>query len=111
VTTARLIAIAMVAGGVAPLVAFGIVSLLTSAVSLEADIRLAVAAIAVPHLAGTAVGFWSMRAHVDRHVPLYFGIASAAGGLPGTLIHAWAGGTGLTAHFGVQFFLCDAGVG
>lgn len=98
--TALLVLLAIAAGAVASIVGFGIGSLLTPALSIETGIKLAVAAITVPHLAGTAVRFWMLRGEVDRQVLLYFGIASAAGGLSGALLHARAGGAALTAVFG-----------
>jgi len=42
----------------------------------------------VPHLAGTALRFWLLRAHVDRNVLLRFGLMSAAGGLVGAYLHS-----------------------
>lgn len=97
---ALLIAVALLAGAVASIVGFGIGSLLTPALALETGIKLAVAAISVPHVAGTAVRFCTLRRHVDRHVLLHFGIASAAGGLAGALLHAWAEGPILSGVFG-----------
>src|SRR5712672_1345929 len=52
--------------------------------------RVAVAAVSVPHLAGTALRFWLVRQHVDRRVLGSFGLASAAGGLIGALFQTRA---------------------
>ncbi len=93
--------VAVVAGGVASVVGFGIGSLLTPLLSLRVGTQLAVAAIAIPHFLATALRFWRLRAHVDRRVLLGFGVASAAGGLAGALLHAAAGSRALALVFGV----------
>ncbi len=105
---ALLIAVALIAGGVASIAGFGIGSLLTPALAMETGIKVAVAAISVPHAIGTAVRLWTLRAHVNRGVLLRFGVASAIGGLVGALLHAWAGGAVLTAVFGL--LLLSAGL-
>lgn len=97
---ALLIVLGIIAGAVASVVGFGIGSLLTPALALQAGTKLAVAAVAIPHMAGTALRFWTLRAHVNRNVLLHFGIASAMGGLAGALLHAWVAGPLLTAIFG-----------
>ena len=97
---AGVIAIAILAGAVASVVGFGIGSLITPVLAIETGMKLAVAAVAIPHFAGTLVRFWSLRRAIDRRVLLHFGIASAAGGLLGAVLHAWAGGAALTAVFG-----------
>jgi uncharacterized membrane protein YfcA len=58
-------------------------------------------AVSVPHLAGTALRFWQLRGHVDRRVLLSFGLASAAGGLAGALLHAYANSPALAVALGV----------
>jgi uncharacterized membrane protein YfcA len=93
--------VAIVAGGIASVAGFGIGSLLTPALSLQTGTKLAVAAIAIPHVIGTAQRFWMLRAHVDRRVLLGFGIASAIGGLAGALLHTWVSSRALTIVFGV----------
>ena len=107
--TAFLIVAAILGGVVASIAGFGVGSLLTPALSLETGFKLAVAAVAVPHMAGAAIRLWSLRGHVDRRVLMGFGIASAAGGLAGALLHRWAGGALMTAVFGV--LLAFSGLG
>jgi uncharacterized membrane protein YfcA len=91
----------IVAGGLAAVAGFGIGSVLTPVLALETGTRLAVAAVAIPHVIGTAQRFWLLRAHVDRRVLLGFGVASAAGGLLGALLQSVASGRGLTIVFGL----------
>lgn len=83
-----LFALAIVAGGVAGVVGFGIGSLLTPAVGLLVGTKLAVAMVALPHVAGTAMRLWVLRAEIDRRVLATFGVASAVGGLIGGIAHA-----------------------
>ncbi len=91
--------VACVAGGVASVAGFGIGSILTPWLSIEAGIRVAVAAISIPHLIGTAVRFWMLRGALDRHVLATFGTMSAAGGLAGALLHTVIRSDALTAVF------------
>lgn len=79
-------ATSVAAGGIAALSGFGIGSLLTPLLALYLGTKLAVAAVSIPHFAGTALRFWLLRAHLDRRVLLSFGITSAAGGLLGALL-------------------------
>lgn len=82
-----LIAVAALAGGaVAGVTGFGIGSLLTPALAYQVDARLAVAAVSIPHVIGTAFRFWLLGARVDRRVLWSFGLTSAAGGLTGALL-------------------------
>jgi uncharacterized membrane protein YfcA len=62
--------------------------------------RLAVAAVAIPHAVGTAVRFWLLQGHVDRRVLWSFGLTSAAGGLVGAALHGWTSNRWLEALFG-----------
>lgn len=65
------------------------------------DTSLAIAAVSVPHLIGTAQRFWSMRRNVDRRLLLEFGITSAVGGLVGALLHGRLNSRTLTIVFGL----------
>lgn len=91
----------LVAGLVAAVSGFGIGSLLTPVVALQVDTRLAIAAVSVPHLVGTALRFWTMRASIDRSLLLQFGIPSAIGGIAGALMHGALNSRGLTIVFGL----------
>jgi uncharacterized membrane protein YfcA len=92
--------VALLAGGVAAVTGFGIGSLLTPVLALETGTKLAVAAVAIPHFAGTLQRFWMLRGNVDRRVLLGFGIASAFGGLTGALLHAHFSSPALGVVFG-----------
>src|SRR6266851_2714987 len=86
---AAVIAIAgMIAGAIAAVAGFGIGSILTPIVALRTDTKIAVAALSIPHLLGTAVRFWRLRQFVDRALFLSFGIASC-GGRPDRSAPAW----------------------
>ena len=100
--------VAALAGAISAVTGFGIGSLLTPLLALAVDIRLAVAAVAIPHVAGTALRFWLIDAPVDRGVFRTFGLTSAAGGLIGALMHGWAGSRWLTAVFGLLLLLAAA---
>ena len=93
--------VGLVAAGIAAVTGFGIGSLLTPVLALQTGTKLAVAAIAVPHFIGTAQRFWLLRQYVDRRVLLGFGIASAAGGLVGALVHVWVSSRALSVVFGI----------
>ena len=100
-TDAVLALIAAVAGAIASVTGFGIGSLLTPALSVRAPLNIAVAVVSIPHFIGTVVRFWMLRGHVDRRVLLTFGLASAAGGLTGALLHTRLGSSVLSGVFGV----------
>ncbi|MFN8659228.1 MAG: sulfite exporter TauE/SafE family protein [Candidatus Obscuribacterales bacterium] len=83
-----LMLVAFLAGAVASVSGFGIGSLLTPLLWLHLhDAKLAVAAVSIPHLIGTAVRCWMLRADINKTVLLHFGIASALGGLAGAMAH------------------------
>ncbi len=92
--------VAVVAGMVASVAGFGIGSLLTPVLASEVGTKLAVSLVALPHVGGTAVRLWMLRAHVDRHVLLNFGIASAVCGLAGAVLHAFLTSVILSRIFG-----------
>lgn len=82
---------AALGGGIVAAVAgFGIGSLLTPVLALQVDVRLAVAVVSIPHMAGTAFRFWLLGGRIDRRVLWNFGLMSAAGGLVGALVQARA---------------------
>jgi uncharacterized membrane protein YfcA len=101
VVFAFFVAIASVlAGGIASVAGFGIGSVLTPLFSTQLGAKVAVAAVSIPHVIGTAVRFWLLRGHVDRRIFIWFGITSAVGGLIGALLHAYASSRTLAVVFG-----------
>ncbi len=128
------IVIGVAAGGIAGVTGFGIGSLLTPVLALQVDTRLAVAAVSVPHLAGTALRFWILvprrfawwrgsptaepgrdaaggtaASGIDRRVFWNFGLTSAAGGLAGALLQGWASNRWLTLIFGLLLLFAGGG--
>jgi uncharacterized protein len=91
--------VAMLAGAVASVTGFGVGSLLTPLVGLQTGIKLAVAAVAIPHLAATVLRLWMVRKHVDMRVLWSFGLMSAVGGLAGAFLHTFVESPALTAVF------------
>jgi uncharacterized membrane protein YfcA len=87
-------------GAVASVAGFGIGSVLTPLLGIRVGAKLAVAAVSIPHVLGTAIRFWLVRRDVDRRIFLWFGITSAAGGLAGALLHAYASSRILSVVFG-----------
>lgn len=102
------IVVALAAGAIAAVTGFGIGSLLTPVLALQVDTRLAVAAVSVPHVVGTALRLWLLRGGIDRRVFWNFGLTSAAGGLTGALLHGWASNRWLTVVFGVLLLFAAA---
>jgi uncharacterized membrane protein YfcA len=98
---ALVIAMSVVAGAVAAVTGFGIGSLLTPVLALSVDTRVAVAAVSIPHVAGTAVRFWLLHGGIDRRVLWSFGLTSAAGGLAGAALYSVASNRWLNVVFGV----------
>ncbi len=80
---------AVIAGAIASVSGFGIGSILTPLIAVFVGTKLAVAVVSVPHFIGTALRFGLIREHLGRRVLVTFGIASAAGGLAGALLHVW----------------------
>jgi uncharacterized protein len=105
---ALVLLVAVLAGAVASIAGFGIGSLLTPLLAWQMGTRLAVAAVSIPHLAGTALRFWRLRGHIERRVLLSFGLASAAGGLLGALLHAHAGSPALAVVLGALLMFAGA---
>jgi len=101
-------AASLVGGLIASLAGFGIGSVMTPLLAAKLGMKLAVAAVAIPHVIGTAVRFWFLRREIDRRVMLSFGLTSAIGGLAGALLHHWIGGRALA--FILAALLIFAGV-
>ena len=92
--------VGVVAGAVAAVAGFGIGSLFTPVFALHYPLKLAVAIVSIPHLIGTAIRFYRLRAHVNRSVFLNFGVLSAAGGLLGAILSSHANSPALALVFG-----------
>ena len=91
---------AVVAGAIASISGFGIGSVLTPVLSTQFDVRLAIAMVSLPHLAGTFARFLIVRTRIDRQVLLGFGAASAIGGLTGAALQTVVQSTALAVVFG-----------
>jgi hypothetical protein len=100
---------ALIAGAIAAIAGFGIGSVLTPVLATQLDVRLAIALVSLPHLAGTLARFVLVRAHIDREVLLGFGAASAVGGLTGAALQSVVQSAALAIVFGA--LLVFAGVG
>jgi uncharacterized membrane protein YfcA len=105
---AVVVAVSTFAGAIAAVTGFGIGSLLTPLLALQVETRLAVAAVSIPHVIGTAVRFWLLSGQVDRKVLWNFGLTSAAGGLTGALLHTWSSNRWLTIVFGLLLLFAAA---
>lgn len=102
-------AVAVVAGAIASVSGFGIGSLLTPTFALQLDPRLAVAAVSIPHLAGTAIRFWMLRRHTDAGVLVRFGSMSALGSLTGAVAGAFVRPAALRLLLGVLLVFVAGG--
>jgi hypothetical protein len=91
---------AVIAGAIAAIAGFGIGSVLTPVLATQLDVRLAIALVSLPHLAGTIARFYVVRTDIDREVLLGFGAASAVGGLAGAALQAVVQGAALAIVFG-----------
>ena len=103
-----LLLVSAAAGAIAAVAGFGVGSLLTPLLALHVGTKTAVAAVSVPHLVGTSVRLWLMRANIDRALLWRFGLTSAVGGLVGALLHEAASSRVLAMIFGA--LLVFAGV-
>jgi uncharacterized membrane protein YfcA len=74
---------------------------LTPVLATHHGTKIAVAAVSIPHVIGTAVRFVKLREHVDRRAFIRFGILSAAGGLLGALINTRVNAPVLSIVLGV----------
>jgi len=91
--------VALLAGGVASVSGFGIGSLLTPLFALRLDLQLAVAAVSIPHVLGTAARFLLIRKDLRKDIFINFGIWSAVGGLSGAILHNVANNPTLVVVF------------
>jgi uncharacterized protein len=96
-----LFAVAVLSGATAAVAGFGIGSLLTPLLATRLGAATAIAAVAIPHAAATALRFWRLRRAVDWRVIRSFGFLSAAGGLAGALLYARLSSRVLTIVLGV----------
>ena len=97
--------VSILAGAIATVTGFGVGSLLTPLLAMTMTTKLAVAAVALPHLVGSAVRMWVLRQHLDRRLLWSFGLMSALGGLTGALLHAFLDSSPLRILFGLLLFL------
>jgi uncharacterized membrane protein YfcA len=96
-----ILAVAILSGATAAVAGFGIGSLLTPLLAARLGTGVAIAAVAIPHSAATALRFWRLRAAVDWRVIRGFGLLSAAGGLAGALLYARMSSRALTIVLGL----------
>jgi uncharacterized membrane protein YfcA len=75
--------------------------LLTPLLATRLGAATAIAAVAIPHAAATALRFWRLRRAVDWRVIRSFGFLSAAGGLAGALLYARLSSRVLTIVLGL----------
>jgi hypothetical protein len=93
--------VAVLSGGTASIAGFGIGSLLTPLLAASFGTSTAVAAVAIPHAAATALRCWRLRADIDWAVVRGFGLLSAAGGLIGALLFTRLSNDALTLTRGL----------
>lgn len=93
--------LAVLSGGTASVAGFGIGSLLTPLLAATFGTATAVAAVAIPHAAATALRCWRLRANIDWSVVRGFGLLSAAGGLVGALLYTRFSNDALTLTLGL----------
>ena len=98
-------AVAVLSGGTAAVVGFGIGSLMTPLLLARFAAPTAVGLVALPHLAATSLRFVQHRHAVDRAVLVRFGIPSAIGGAAGGLMHGALGSDVLTSVLAVLLIL------
>ncbi len=82
--------VAFFAGSISSISGFGIGTILTPFMALQFGVKLAVAAVSIPHCTGNALRFWTLRHKLDKRVLRTFGVMSAAGALAGSLLHVFA---------------------
>jgi uncharacterized membrane protein YfcA len=82
--------VAFLAGAIASVTGFGIGSILTPFLGITIGIKLAVAAVTIPHVCGSFLRFWTLRHKLDKEVLGTFGVMSALGAISGALLHVYA---------------------
>ena len=97
---AALFVASVIAGATAGIAGFGIGSLLTPLIAVRLGTPAAIAIVAIPHFAATALRGWRLRQAVDWPVFRRFGVWSAIGGLAGALLFTRVGGPVLTTILG-----------
>lgn len=97
--------ISVIAAAIASVVGFGIGSLMTPLLNVRAELKIAVALVAVPHFVATLVCFWRLRHHVNHRVLVSFGVPSALGGLSGSLLSSKFSNPALTIVFSCLLIL------
>jgi hypothetical protein len=93
--------LAVLSGATAAVAGFGIGSLLTPLLAANFGTATAVAAVAIPHAAATALRCWRFRANIDWTILRGFGQPSAAGGLVGALLYTRFSNDALTLTLGL----------
>jgi len=93
--------LAVLSGGTAAVAGFGIGSLLTPALAASFGTATAVAAVAIPHAAATALRCWRLRSNIEWNVVRSFGLLSATGGLIGALLYTRFSNAALTLTLGL----------
>src|SRR2546428_10427781 len=106
--TAIAVVTAFIAGAIESVAGFGIGSVLTPVLATQLDVRLAIAAVSLPHLVGTFVRFLLVRTHIDRDVLFGFGAASAIGGLTRAALPAVVQSAALAVILGAPLILAGA---
>ena len=94
-------ALAVLSGSTAAVAGFGIGSLLTPLLAANFGTSTAVAAVAIPHAAATALRCWRLRRNIDWSVVRSFGLLSATGGLLGALLYTRLSNDALTLTLGL----------
>jgi uncharacterized membrane protein YfcA len=97
--------LSVIAGATASVVGFGIGSLLTPFIAARFGTDVAIAAVALPHLAGGLLRGWRLRRSIDWRVVIRFGALSALGGLLGALVFARLASSALGRVLGLLLVL------
>lgn len=93
--------LSVLSGATASVAGFGIGSLLTPFFAASFGTAAAVAAVAIPHAAATALRCWRLRHNVEWNVLQQFGLLSAAGGLAGAFLYTRFSNDALTLTLGL----------